>query len=248
MKQNELQHRSNLRQIHHYLVRISEIFIYGGPFSRVMVTSDDFENGSLEGTLGGRKVKIPILSVIRGGGVKSTSRLQNLTRADGPALSFFDGKDYYDTGHRVNALRQDKEPFVTTHGHHMTYEHLFPRGRLSVTNFANLTHAFFKYFVTPDFFKRGEITDLKIPAKGSSDYTLNGDIYVRRFSGLRLLYELDRNDFFDSMTADFNTVLDFCQHNKNMGPSIVQSLKGDYRDLLDENKLKKEIESRDSLT
>ena len=109
-----------------------------------------------------------------------------------PTKSCISGKEYYDLNHLVEDLKREDEetktpPYMVTHGELFSQAYLFPNKNFSIQNFANLTRTFFKYYVGASYFEPKEIEEINIPKLYSLEHTLQGDLYIRRFSPARFL-------------------------------------------------------------
>mgnify|MGYP001577291120 CR=1 FL=1 len=107
----------------------------------------------------------------------------------------FDNKYYYDTGFRIGELRSLDKPYVLVLGERLSSGSLSSRGGIHLEQFGDVVRDFFTYFVNGSFFDAKDVKDrITIPCEGSLDYTMNGDVYVRRFGPFALLGELDSLD------------------------------------------------------
>ena len=104
----------------------------------------------------------------------------------------FDNRYYYDTGFQIGELRHLDKPYNLVLEKSLSSDFLSSGGGFHLTRFADVVADFFAYFVNGSFFEVEDVVDrINIPQEGSFDYTMNGDVYVRRFGPFALLCELD---------------------------------------------------------
>ncbi len=141
----------------------------------------------------------------------------------------FDNKYYYDTRFQIGELRPLDKPYELVLGERLSHQHLSLRGGLHLKRFGDIVQDFFAYFVNGSFFDVKDVEDrVRIPREGSFDYTMNGDVYVRRFGPFALLGELDSLDVSAvSPYGGLELSLTFALNNGHLSSSIAEAVQAE---------------------